>query len=220
MMMINVIVVVVIVVAVIVIEIWNAGQIDGPGIWITEGRLYFLSLCEGYFTMNCPFLVVVQLGDRMFWMLGTWELWEQGVFSIIWSTCLTSTRAHLKIKKYSKHSSLAAHLSPSQEVLHTPIVRYGLCSMAALTTAPSSAFAKVLVPCFQQVKAHANTACTSEKRYWHTYFLTPLHMLYLKCWDVGFLFSHVTCKISFKHIFLWIYQNYRHSELYQEMGHS
>ena len=73
--------------------------------------------------------------------------------------------------------------------------------MAALTTAPCSAFAKVLVPCFQQVNAHPNTACTSEKRYWHIYFLSALQVLYLKCWDVGFLFSLVTCKISFKHIF-------------------
>ena len=54
--------------------------------------------------------------------------------------------------------SLAAHLIPSREVQHTLFVRYGLCFMAALTTAPSSAFATVLVLYYQQASAHANKA--------------------------------------------------------------
>jgi len=41
--------------------------------------------------MNCLFLVVVQVVDLTFWILGTWELWER-VFPIIWTTCLRSTR--------------------------------------------------------------------------------------------------------------------------------
>jgi len=117
---------------------------------------------------------------RGFYILNAWNLGALRTRNFLHhlKQCLTSTRTHLKVKKYGKHSSLAAHSSPSPEVLHTPIVRYGLlCSVAALTTAPSTAFAKVLVPCFEHVSAHANTACTSEKRYWHTYFITPLQML-------------------------------------------
>jgi hypothetical protein len=96
--MVVVVVVVVVIIIVVVIEMWYTGQIVGLGIWITEGPLYFLSLCGRYFIMNCLFLVVVQVGDLTFWMLGTWELWEW-VFSIIWSTCLRSIRTHWKIKK-------------------------------------------------------------------------------------------------------------------------
>jgi hypothetical protein len=97
-------------------------------------------------------------------MLGTLELWKQGVsFYHLEHMPHIYQKSFKNKKKSSKYSSLA-HLSHSQEVLLTLFVRYGLLySMAALST-PSSAFSKVLVPCYQQASVHVNTACISENR--------------------------------------------------------
>ena len=118
-----------------------------------------------YVFMNCPFILVVQVEDH--YIQNAWNLRALKTSFLLpsFGAHASDLLEHLKIKKKKGEYSSLAYLSPSQEVLHTLFIRYGLLRlMAALTAAPSLAFAKVLVPCYQQASACVNTACTSQKR--------------------------------------------------------